>query len=420
MNTLRIYAYVGATVLTTILLAGSAQASDKALHLSMDDYIQTALEHSPGAAQILSDGNRREADAIEAGQLANPELQLDVTTLRQKSGQQVDIELEQPLRGSDFGARLGYANAIRSTKNAEQKAQLLDLSHDAARAYLDLWEAQANLDLLETVIRDARRQSKTVTDAAAQGIADKSEADIFTAEASEMELKKTAFTAQRQTFLTTFVRLAGLPMADYRLDKPAFVRLPDKVTTVLAQADSETSIRAILSGRQNVAQRRLSVAQADASFPMISPRAVFSNNSTDKSSSLTLGIHYAIPVWSQNQAEVLRARADVASTDAALRSLDENDFPTVLRAAWQAARDNQAVTKKYESSIVPSWKKIQGLTEKKLGMGQASVFDLWQVRNRLLETQTQALLAQKTALESVLTLENLSGTSFSATPLKGN
>jgi hypothetical protein len=221
-----------------------------------------------------------------------------------------------------------------------------------------------------------------------------------------MELKKTALAAQRQTFLTAFVRLAGLPMADYRLDKPASAHLPDNAAAVLSQADSETSVRSILSGRQSVAERRLAVARVDASFPMISPRAVVG--------------HYALPVWSQNQAEILRAQADVGSTESALRALDKNDFPTVLRTAWQAARDNEAVAAKYESSIVPSWRKIQTLTEKKLGMGQASVFDLWQVRNRLLETQTQALAAQRTALESVLTLENLSGTSFNATPAKGN
>jgi outer membrane protein TolC len=324
------------------------------------------------------------------------------------------------LRGSDFGARRGYANAIRATKDAERKAQLLDLSHDAARAYVDLWAAQANMDLLDGVIRDAKRQSKTVTAAAAQGIADKSEADIFTTEAAEMELKKTALAAQRQTFLTAFVRLAGLPMADYRLDKPASAHLPDNAAAVLSQADSETSVRSILSGRQSVAERRLAVARVDASFPMISPRAVVGHDSDNNSTSLMLGIHYALPVWSQNQAEILRAQADVGSTESALRALDKNDFPTVLRTAWQAARDNEAVAAKYESSIVPSWRKIQTLTEKKLGMGQASVFDLWQVRNRLLETQTQALAAQRTALESVLTLENLSGTSFNATPAKGN
>ena len=69
---------------------------------------------------------------------------------------------------------------------------------------------------------------------------------------------------------------------------------------------------------------------------------------------------------------------------------------------------------------MPSWRNVQKLTEKKLGLGQASVFDLWQTRTRVLDSETQALESRRAAVESVLTLENLSGVAFTAPVVKGD
>ncbi len=424
MDIKRIVFYLSAALwflaVTTTLPAWAAESSKT---VSLDDYIQTALEHSPESAEILADSKRREADADETEQLLNPDLQIDVTAVQRNSGRQVNIELEQPLRGSDFGKRQSYASVIRSTRNIEQKAKFIDLSHEAARAYMDLWLAQQRIALLDRVIADAKRQAKTVNTASAQGLADKAEADIFSTEASELELQKSALIAEKKTFANAFIRLAGMPMADYRLAAPRPRQLPVSEDDLVRMAESETSVRSILAGRRDVAERRLAVAHTDTAIPQFAPRAVLNRDFTNDTSNFMLGVRVNIPVWSQNQPEVLRARADYESTDRALKALDENDFRSVLRNAWQAAKDGAATADKYQTSIAPSWKNIEALTEKKLASGQASVFDLWQVQNRVLDAETKNLEARQKALESVLTLENLAGvvfTSVSASDKKGD
>lgn len=396
------------------VITSPAQAKEQKNKISLETYIQDVMERSPEAASILADTMRSEADAIESIQWNNPEIQIDTTASRTGGGREVEIELEQPLRGSDFGARAGYAGAIRKLKEPEQKARLLDLSHEATRAYMDLWLAQEKIALLDRLVKDAKRQSKTVTDAAAQGLTDKAESTIFTTEADELALQRSALETEHKTLQIAFIRLSGLPNADYTLNEPAPKTLPENAAALLAIAESETSVKAILDGRLNVASRRMAVAKADAALPEFAPRAVFNRDFEEDSSSVVVGVRFALPVWSQNQAEILRAKADYESTSRALQSLSENDFPSVLAAAWEAAKENRTVADKYDNSIVPSWRNVQKMTERKLGLGQATVFDLWQTRSRVLDSETQALEARRTAVESILTLENLSGTAFTA------
>ena len=403
-----------------VMITSQAQAKEKINNIDLEAYIQNVIERSPEAASILADTMRSEADAIESIQWNNPEIQIDTTVAHDEGGRDLEIEIEQPLRGSDFGARRGYAQAIRTLKEPEQKARLLDLSHEATRAYTDLWLAQKKIELLDRLVKDAKRQSKTVTDAAAQGLTDKAESAIFTTEAEELSLQRSALETEHKTLLIAFVRLSGLPSVDYTLAEPAQKTLPENAGALLALAESETSVKAILNGRLNVASRRMAVAKADAALPEFAPRAVLNRDFSDDSTTVSLGVRFALPVWSQNQAEILRARADYESTNRALQALSENDFPSVLAAAWEAAQENRRIAEKYESSIVPSWRNVQKLTEKKLGLGQASVFDLWQTRTRVLDSETQALESRRAAVESVLTLENLSGVAFTAPILKGD
>lgn len=399
-------------LLLSFAASSPANAADKAGTIVLSDYIRATLENSPDAARIMAEIAGLKADGIEAGQKTNPDFQADVTAARHNASREVEMEFEQPLRPSDFGARKSYAEAIRSTLNAEQKSRLLDLSHEAVRAYADLWIVQERINLLDRLVRDAGRQTKMVQDAAAQGLADKAETEILTTEAAGMKLQKTALESQRKALLSSFVRLAGIPYADFALKAPPLPSLPKSASELLALADTQTSVRAVLEGRRAVAERRLAVAGADAGLPEFAPRAVYRRDLNGDSSSFLLGARVSLPVWSRNEAENLRARAAYEEADRALKSLNANDMPSVLAAAWQGAVDAENVAGEYGKKILPGWRNVQNLTEQKLAQGQASVFDLWQVRARVLEAETASLESRKDAIEAILNLESLSGTSF--------
>lgn len=394
--------------------------------VTMDSYIQKTVEASPAATAIISEIQGMEANAIETEQRANPTLQADVTAATNNApatssnyGREVEVQLEQPLRGSDFGIRKNYALAIRAAKNGEQKARLLDLSHDATRAYTDLWLAQEKIALLDRLVADAKRQIKTVKQAVSQGFADKGEAQILITESNELDLQKQKLKAERRIFLNTFSRLAGMPAEDYTLAAPPARQLPANKDALTNIAANEASIRSLLLNRRAIAERRLDTAKADADIPEITPRADVRHDFTDGSSALLLGVKVQLPLWSRNQAETLRAQAEYTSTDRSLKALDEGDFSSVLENAWQSAKDDQNISEQYRISIVPGWRDVEKLTERKLELGQASIFDLWQARTKVLESETKSLEARRDAVEAVLTLENLTGAPFVTVSGKG-
>lgn len=391
-----------------------AQAAEKPIGLGL--YVQSVLKDSPGAARIGAEIATLKAEGVEAAQRINPELQIDVTAARDNASLEMEVEFEQPLRGSDFGVRRRYAGAVHATLSPEHKARLLDLSHEAVRAYADLWTIQERIALIDRLVRDAGRQTKAVEEAAKQGLADAAETEILTTDAAELKLQKESLEAQRKIALSSFVKLASLPYLDYRLDAPKLPPLPASAAALLKLADSETSVRAILEGRRNVAARRLAVSRADAALPEFAPRAVLTRDLTDDSSAFKLGARFVLPVWSRNQGEILRARAAFDETDSALRSLAANDYPAVLSAAWRGAVDAKSVADRYRDTVLPGWRNVQKLSEGKLRLGQASVFDLWQARSRVLEAETKNLEARKEAVEAVLSLESLAGKSFLAPP----
>ncbi|MDE1153734.1 MAG: TolC family protein [Micavibrio sp.] len=387
--------------------------------ISLDAYIEKTMTHSPQAAVTMAEIQGIEANATEAEQRNNPTLQADITSFRSGTGRELEVELEQPLRGSDFGSRTKYARAIRATKNAEQKAKLLALSHDATRAYTDLWLAQEKLALVGRLTTDARRQIKIVNSSVANGTGDSAEAKILSTEIAELELQKSSLSAERRTLLNAFIRLAGLAASEYQLATPPARELPN-ADLLIKLASNEASARALLAGRRGIAERRLATAQADAALPEITPRAVLRKDFSNDSDSVLVGVRVALPIWSRNEAEVIRAKADYESTSSALRALEENNFPIVLKNAWQAAKDNEKIARQYRTAIVPGWREVEKLTESRLGVGQASIFDLWQARTKVFDSETKGLEARRSSVESVLTLENLTGIAFNGTAMKGD
>ncbi|MGI0135126.1 MAG: TolC family protein, partial [Candidatus Micrarchaeaceae archaeon] len=323
--------------------------------MTLERYIGQTLQNSPDAARIMAEITGLQADSIEAGQKINPDLKLDVPVKRNSNNTEVELEFEQPLRPSDFGARQSHADAIRSTLSDEHKARLLDLSHEAVRAYVDLWTTQEQIALLDRLVKDAGRQTKIVQEAARQGLTDKAEAEILTTEAAEMKLQKSALEAKQKALLASFVRLAGLRYGDVKLEMPALPVLPDTASRLLAQTEDKTAIRALLEGRLAVAERRLSVAREDAVLPEFAPRALLRHDVTDGSNAALLGMRVTLPVWSRNEAERLRANAAYEEADRALKALDASDLPSVLASAWQAAVNARSVAEKYRNTVVPGW-----------------------------------------------------------------
>lgn len=383
----------------------------KAETLSLETVIKQALQNSPETARVLNTVADANAEAFEIETLDNPTVEIDVTAIEDDASRSIGIEFEQPLRLSNFGSRGSYADALRSTASIEQKAQMLELIHSITRGYASYWALQEQEKLLSQNASYARKKQKLVERAAKEGRVDAADAKIFKAEALRLEEQLRVIRARKTSGAANLLRMAGMDQTVFDAKRPKSPEIPT-LAKLTSLAGHEGSIRSLLESRKALAERRYNVARQDAGFPEFAPRAVIERDFDEDSTAILFGVNIAIPIWDRNNAELSRANAEHRLAQSNLNALNEQNFANVLTAAFKKAKAMQISASTYRNKIVPSWNDVQSITDKKFENGQASILDLFQMRERITDVQSEALQTYLNSIEAQIELESLIGQSL--------
>ena len=383
----------------------------KAETLSLETVIEQALQNSPETARILNSVADADAEAFEIETLDNPTAEIDITAIEDDASRSVGIEIEQPLRFSNFGSRGSYASALRRTASIEQKAQMLELIHSITRGYASYWALQEQEKLLSANASYARKKQKLIGRAAKEGRVDAADAKIFKAEALRLEEQLRVVRARKTNGAVNLLRMAGIDQTSFDAKRPKSPEIPD-LAALTSLAGNEGSIRSLLESRKALAERRYNVARQDAGFPEFAPRAVIERDLDEDSTAILFGVNIAIPIWDHNNAELSRANAERRLAQSNLNALNEQNFANVLAASFEQAKATQISASTYRNKIVPSWNDVQSLTDKKFENGQASILALFQMRERITDVQSEALQTYLNSIEARIELESLIGQSL--------
>ena len=386
----------------------------KAETLSLETMIEQALQNSPETARILNSYADTDAEAFEIETLSNPTAEINITAIEDDASRSVGIEIEQPMRLSNFGSRASYANALRRTANNDQKAQMLELIHSITRGYASYWALQEQEKLLSTNVSYARKKQKLVERAAKDGRVDAADAKIFKAEALRLEEQLRVIRSRKINGAANLLRMAGMDQVKFDAKRPKSPEIPD-LTALTSIAGNEGSIRSLLESRKMLAERRYNVARQDAGFPEFAPRAVVERDLDEDSTAILFGVNIAIPIWDRNNAELSRSNAERRLAQSNLNALNEQNFANVLAASYEQAKATQISASTYRNQIVPSWNDVQSITDKKFENGQASILDLFQMRERIIGVQSEALQTYLNSIEARIELESLIGQSLTNT-----
>lgn len=378
---------------------------------SLDTVIQQALQNSPETARILNDLADAEAEAFEIRTPDNPSFQVDLTAIDDDASRTASIEIEQPLRLSNFGARGSYAYAVRRTASIEQKAQMLELIHSITRAYASYWALQEQEKILSQNADYARKKQKLVEQAAKEGRVDTADAKIFKAEALRLEEQLRVIRARKKNGAVNLLRMAGMKQQSFEVKRPRSPEIPPLAFLTNA-AENEGSIRSLLESRKVLAERRYNVARQDAGFPDFTPRAIIERDFDEDNTAILLGVNITIPIWDRNNAELARATAERRLAQSNLNALNEQNFANILATAYEQAKATQISASTYRNKIVPSWNDVQSITDKKFENGQASILDLFQMRERITNVQSESLQSYLNSIEAQIELESLIGQSL--------
>jgi outer membrane protein TolC len=383
----------------------------KAETLSLETVIEQALKNSPETARILNSVADADAEAFEIETLDNPTAEINVTAIEDDASRSIDVEFEQPMRLSNFGSRRLYADALRRTASIEQKAQMLELIHSITRSYAAYWALQEQEKLLSKNASYARKKQKLVERAAKEGRVDAVDAKIFKAEALRLEEQLRVIRARKTSGAANLLRMAGMNQMAFDAKRPKSPEIPE-LAALSSLVGNEASVRSLFESRKALAERRYNVARQDAGFSEFTPRASIEHDYDEDSTAILFGVNIAIPIWDRNNAELSRANAERRLAQSNLNALNEQNFANVLAAAFEQAKATQISASTYRNKIVQSWNEVQSITDKKFENGQASILDLFQMRERITDVQNEALQTYLNSIEARIELESLIGQSL--------
>ena len=391
-------------IATLVILPTQAMAES----ITLDQVIKDSLQKNTSLFRAQREYEDKLATATETKLLDNPEMNIDATRASGENGTGADIELTQPLKFSQLsGARYGYAEALSNVASTEQKYEILKVINETTVLYTQVWLLSERKKLYENYADDAEKMKKLVSASAGQGQTSPAASHLFSSDAAKLRADANAVQAELRQARTTLARLTGRSYQLAELQRPAFVTVPEDTEKLLTFAKEQSNLRNVVKSRIDAAERRLSVAEQDAALPEIGPRLIYSRSPDGDQKSYGIGVALRIPLWNQNDAERKRANAElrqVKSEADLFVNLPQKDLIGELQ---QSATALQGRADSYFDSILPGYRKSYELTRSMFRQGQADALEVWQVREKLLTSENEALdaLAQAVNARGALELE---------------
>ncbi|MDQ3626974.1 MAG: TolC family protein, partial [Verrucomicrobiota bacterium] len=378
--------------------------------LTLAEALQRSLRYNPEIAQLGAALADKLGRAIEAEVKLNPAFKVTggYTSEREGDGGEVEFELEQPLRPSDFGLRRTYASALRAAANLDQQADVLRVLNNTALVYYRAWALQERATLLAGARAQADDVLATIEEQLAAGQSNVSQRSVFEAETARFAAELLAVRGERAGARAELGRATGIGSAELQLARPSFGAVPSTVS-LAAFAESRSGIRRIALARRQAAAKNLMVARADAVFPEFAPGIVTNYGSRNDEAGFGVTIAGRIPIWDRNQGELTRARGALEAADRELESFDRVGLARTIGARRQQVLNLQARADAFRDQVIPAYRAAYDATLAQFRAGQATTLQLFEVQKSLVEAQEKAFEYAVEALSARTQLEQLIG-----------
>ena len=391
-------------------VAVTSSARSARATLTLEQALQRSLRHNPEIGRLDAALADKLGRAIEAEVKLNPSFKLTGarTSEREGVGTEFELEIEQPLRPSDFGLRKTYAAALRAAATVEQQADVLRVLNATAVLFYRTWALQERAALLGAARGETDEARRSVQEQFAAGQSDAAQASIFEAEAARFSVDLLAVRAELSGAQAELDRATSLRTAGFQLAAPGFSPLPS-ARQMVAFAEARSGIRRIALAQRAAAASNLSVARADAVFPEFVPGLVTNYGSRNDSANIGVTIAGRLPLWDRNQGEITRARGALAAADRELASFDRVSLQRSIAARRDQVASLQARAAAYREKVIPAYRTAYGATLSQFRAGQATALQLFGVQRSLIEAQETAFEHAVEALSARTHLEQLIG-----------
>lgn len=295
-------------VLCSLALALAARAADTPLTLQAA--VDLAAQDTPMLQAHAEHVTAAREDAVRAGRLPDPELELGLNNLTATGPQAFDpaadmmtmqsIGIMQKLPShAAREAQRAAAGANVESAEAQHMATGLDVRQATAQAWVALWAAQRKHELLE----ELRKQANTAVLASkarlAGGMGNASDALATRADLADLDNRIVAAQADIDAAHAMLARWLGND-ADRALgDPPDFSNLPIAPDTLLAQLDKQAPLLQ-WSARESSADAALDAARA-TKHPDWSVGLSYGKRFGGRSDMISLDVGLSLPIFPGNR-----------------------------------------------------------------------------------------------------------------------
>lgn len=366
-------------------------AADRAL--TIEDAVQSALDHSALVSEIESRNSLRIAEALDTRLLPNPQLNAQVgipSGWEDRRGRnELDVAIEQPFRLSHGTLRNRLSRLIEATGSYEREKQLLELVTKVRLAYAQSWVLSERRRVLNEIAPRSKSLNDFVTKGVAEGAYGKGDEAVFRSAVAQIESELKGVSAESLLALAQLSRVTGEKMRDPVLSPPEIVPFlaPEELRTRLSGGVTQFQKRTRLL--TELAEADMAVAKRDA-FPEFRPHLSFSrtNEGTDI---VGFGLTFDLPFYSQNSAERLRKDGQLRAAQAQLRFSRSGAFQTAITNEAEAYSLRREEVQLYKDKVLPPLDNALQALEIQVRAGQGSIFSLWQVSREYIDAQERYL-----------------------------
>ena len=386
--------------LAMLIMAGMTPAH-AGESITLDQVVNNAVQKSTGMFQLRKDYEEGLANSNEAKAFDNPEVQTDIIRKQGSGGTGLSVEIMQPLKPSQMtGTRFRYARLLAQSADAGQQYALLKVINETTALYTRLWLMQERKHLIQDSARDAGTMSKLVHSSAHAGQTSVAAAQLFSADAAKLESDAFAMDAELRQARIDLTKLTGMSFRGAELQKPSFSQVPEDIQILVSFSRTRVNLRNLLNARVKAAQERVSGADQDAALPEFGPRLIYSRTPDGAEKDYGIGVQLRIPLWNQNNAERKRANAELNFERSQADLLAQVPPEQVIADLQQGAIAAQKRAGSYFNKILPGYRKSYELMHSMFRQGQADAFEVWQVREKLYQTENEGLDAVVEALNA--------------------
>lgn len=387
--------------------------------LSLQDALALALLHNPELAVFSWEIRAREAEALQAGLLPNPELAGEVEnfggtgTASGFQGSETTLALSQLIElGGKRSKRLDVASLERDLAAWDYESKRIDVLTETTRAFIAVLAAQEQLSLADELTEVADRVLQSVARRVRAGATSPVEENRarVTLETTSIDRARTArdLSIARSALVAQWGGAEpGFEAVTETLDQ--LVPLPE--LSDLTEGIGRTPILARWTTEMTRREAEKELA-GSGRVPDLSVGAGLRHFGETGDVGAVFGVSLPLPFFDRNQGAITAAESRMAQAEHARRSV-----ATAVQAALQAAHAEAAASFDEATALrdraIPEAASAFSLAEDSYSRGRMSLTDVLDTERTLFELRTRLVNALLHYHTAVAELERLAGTPLS-------